>query len=231
MDVQYQEVLKRFIENREAVHMSQKQLAGLLGVSQGYVSKMELGTARIPFDILVVLNENEWDIDRIITGKESEYTELDELIDKCQENVRDEFIQLVIWTVKQGLYKFDREVRLIERYVRKMNVVDINMQNRLAEESPSALYGIRAANKLSQQNMAKKLHMDVKKYRALERNEKHPDAEILMLLYNNFEYRPFRAISGDADLSEINRIWARFKPDEKAVLLDFLQHGYVLVNR
>lgn len=98
-----------------------------------------------------------------------------------------------------------------------------------AEES--VLYGIRTAENLSQQSMAKRLHVDIKKYRDLEKNIKRPDAEILMLLYNNFECMPFEMINGKCDLRQVNRIWNRLNSDLKEELLEFIKRGLAFMNK
>lgn len=229
MSVKYQELLERFIQYRELCNMSQEQLADMIGVSQSYVSKMEIGKARIPFDALVVLHDNKWDIDHIITGEIYQRTILDDLFDACDDEKKGDFLQHIVWTIAQGVKKYDKQLRLVGRYAEKIEYLRLRTMDSAAEES--VLYGIRAANKLSQQNMAKKLHVDIKKYRALEKNQKKPDAELLMLLYNHFECMPFQAINGKCDLKEVNKIWNKLNPELKEELLQFIRQGLEFMNR
>lgn len=229
MSVKYQEVLERFIKYRELCNMSQEELADMMGVSQSYVSKMEVGKARIPFDVLVVLHDNQWDIDHIITGERYYRTVLDDLFDTCSDDKKADFLQYIVWTIAQGVKKYDRQMQQIGRYAEKIEYLRLRTTDTAAEES--VLYGIRTANKLSQQSMAKKLHVDIKKYRALEKNLKRPDAELLMLLYNNFECMPFEVIHGKSDLREINRIWNKLNPVLRDELLAFIKQGLAFMNR
>lgn len=229
MSVKYQEVLERFIKHREVRNMSQQQLADMVGLSQSYVSKMEVGKARIPFDTLVALNDNLWDIDNIITGESYERTVLDELFEACEDSKKADFLQYIVWTLAQGIKRYDRQLQLMGRYAEKIEYLRLRTTNTAAEES--VLYGIRTAENLSQQSMAKRLHVDIKKYRALEKNIKHPDAEILMLLYNNFECMPFETINGKCDLREVNRIWNRLNSDLKEELLEFIKRGLAFMNK
>ena len=229
MSVKYQEVLERFIKHREVRNMSQQQLADMVGLSQSYVSKMEVGKARIPFDTLVALNDNLWDIDNIITGESYERTVLDELFEACEDSKKADFLQYIVWTLAQGIKRYDRQLQLMGRYAEKIEYLRLKTTNTAAEES--VLYGIRTAENLSQQSMAKRLHVDIKKYRALEKNIKRPDAEILMLLYNNFECMPFEMINGKSDLREVNRIWNRLNPDLKEELLEFIKRGLAFMNK
>lgn len=55
MSVVYKDVLERFVKYREQRNISQNELAQMLCISQSYVSKMEVGKARISFDILTAL--------------------------------------------------------------------------------------------------------------------------------------------------------------------------------
>lgn len=79
MSVVYKDVLERFVKYREQRNISQNELAQMLCISQSYVSKMEVGKARISFDILTALYQQGWDIDYIITGQENRRTVLNDL--------------------------------------------------------------------------------------------------------------------------------------------------------
>lgn len=94
----------------------------------------------------------------------------------------------------------------------------------------NAFYGIRTVNKLSQVQMAKMLHVDIKKYRAMEKNEKKPDAELLMLLYNNFECMPFETVYGENDLGEINAVWRKLPPQMQDELYAFMKQGLRFID-
>lgn len=228
MCVKYKDVLERFVKYREQCSMSQKQLAELLCVSQSYISKMEVGKARISFDILVTLHEYHWDIDFIITGQTNKRTALNDLFDNCKEERKSDFLQYIAWAISQGIKNYDKQMKQVMRYAEKIEYLRLRTTEIAAEES--ALYGIRTANKLSQLQMAKMLHVDIKKYRAMEKKDKKPDAELLMLLYNNFECMPFEVVYGDSALGEINAVWRRLKPQLQNELLDFIQHGLKFIN-
>lgn len=58
MSVVYRDVLERFVKYREQRNISQNELAQMLCISQSYVSKMEVGKARISFDILTALYQH-----------------------------------------------------------------------------------------------------------------------------------------------------------------------------
>lgn len=206
MSVVYRDVLERFVKYREQRNISQNELAQMLCISQSYVSKMEVGKARISFDILTALYQQGWDIDYIITGQENRRTVLNDLYESCKEDCRADFLQ----------------------YIEKFEYLKMYTSGIAAEDN--AFYGIRTVNKLSQVQMAKMLHVDIKKYRAMEKNEKKPDAELLMLLYNNFECMPFETVYGENDLGEINAVWRKMQPQLQKELYEFMKHGLQFMN-
>jgi transcriptional regulator with XRE-family HTH domain len=229
MSVLYTDVLKRFIQYRQFYNLTQEQLAGILGVTQSCVSKMEGGRKKIPYSVLVILDGCEWDIDSIITGEHLEKTELDELFETCEESKRMDFLQYVLWAMMQGVKGYERQLSLMEQYAKKIEYIRLHTVNHADEDS--VLYGIRAVNNLSQHGMAQKLQVDIKKYRALEKKESSLDAELLMNLYNEFDCMPFDIIHGSYHLKEVNRIWCKLNPELKEELLEFIKRGLTFLNR
>lgn len=228
MSVVYKDVLERFVKYREQRNISQNELAQMLRISQSYVSKMEVGKARISFEILTALYQQGWDIDYIITGQENHRTVLNDLYDSCNKERRADFLQYMVCTVRQGIKSYEKHIKQMERYIEKFEYFNMYTSGIAAEDT--AFYGIRTVNRLSQVQMAKMLHVDIKKYRAMEKNEKKPDAELLMLLYNNFECMPFETVYGENDLGEINAVWRKMQPQLQKELYEFMKHGLQFMN-
>lgn len=228
MSVAYKDVLERFVKYREQRNISQNELAQMLRISQSYVSKMEVGKARISFEILTALYQQGWDIDYIITGQENHRTVLNDLYDSCNKERRADFLQYMVWTVRQGIKSYEKHIKQMERYIEKFEYFNMYTSGIAAEDT--AFYGIRTVNRLSQVQMAKMLHVDIKKYRAMEKNEKKPDAEMLMLLYNNFECMPFETIYGESDLGEINAVWRKLPPQMQDELYAFMKQGLRFID-
>ena len=148
MSVVYRDVLERFVKYREQRNISQNELAQMLCISQSYVSKMEVGKARISFDILTALYQQGWDIDYIITGQENHRTVLNDLYESCKEDCRADFLQYMIWTVMQGIKSYEKQVKQVMRYIEKFEYLKMYTSGIAAEDN--AFYGIRTVNKLSQ---------------------------------------------------------------------------------
>ena len=134
----------------------------------------------------------------------------------------------MIWCVMLGIKSYDNQVFQVLGYIVKFEYVKMYTSGIAAEDN--AFYGIRTVNKFSQVQMAKMLHVDIKKYRAMEKNEKKPDAELLMLLYNNFECMPFETVYGENDLGEINAVWRKMQPQLQKELYEFMKHGLQFMN-
>lgn len=69
-----------------------------------------------------------------------------------------------------GIKSYEKQVKQVMRYIEKFEYLKMYTSGIAAEDN--AFYGIRTVNKLSQVQMAKMLHVDIKKYRAMEKNEK-----------------------------------------------------------
>ena len=175
---------------------------------------------------LMALYQQGWDIDYIITGQENHRTVLNDLYDSCNKERRADFLQYMVWTVRQGIKSYEKHIKQMERYIEKFEYFNMYTSGIAAEDT--AFYGIR--NRLSQVQMAKMLHVDIKKYRAMEKNEKKPDAELLMLLYNNFECMPFETIYGESDLGEINAVWRKLPPQMQDELYAFMKQGLRFID-
>lgn len=122
MSVAYKDVLERFVKYREQRNISQNELAQMLRISQSYVSKMEVGKARISFEILTALYQQGWDIDYIITGQENHRTVLNDLYGSCNKERRADFLQYMVWTVRQGIKSYEKHIKQMERILRNLNI-------------------------------------------------------------------------------------------------------------
>ena len=85
----------------------------------------------------------------------------------------------------------------------------------------SMLRFVRSSLKLNQIDMAERLGLSIKKYRALERENIYPDAEMLLYLYNISHYQPALFMNmSDRKLQIIKSVWENFTLEKRAVLLE-----------
>ena len=69
-------------------------------------------------------------------------------------------MQYMVWTVRQGIKSYEKHIKQMERYIEKFEYFNMYTSGIAAEDT--AFYGIRTVNRLSQVQMAKMLHVDIK---------------------------------------------------------------------
>ncbi|MDE6202870.1 MAG: helix-turn-helix domain-containing protein, partial [Lachnospiraceae bacterium] len=82
--------------------MTQKETSDGLGIDQSQYSKMELGKTVISYKILGLLMKMGWDVDYLVTGKESARcpSKLSALIAQGEEKDRAELLNVVAWLLE-----------------------------------------------------------------------------------------------------------------------------------
>ena len=67
----YDEFLRRVEQYRLLYKMTQEEVSNKIGITQSQFSKMELGKTIFPNHVLKSLSDMHWDIDYLVTGKET----------------------------------------------------------------------------------------------------------------------------------------------------------------
>lgn len=89
---------------------------------------------------------------------------------------------------------------------------------------------IRKAEDKSQAVMAEILQINVKRYRRFEREQQHPDAYILLTLYQQLGYSPMLFLENKLYFPDlINQIWDMFSEKEQKDLQNILDKGLSLL--
>ncbi|MDE6185372.1 MAG: transcriptional regulator [Lachnospiraceae bacterium] len=190
----YEDFLRRLNQYRQSLNMTQEETSHALGITQSQFSKMELGKTIMPYKSLKLLIGMGWDVDYLVTGKESarNISGLRNVVMRVEEENRIKLLDTVVWLLKQGLDKsasdWDFETKCeIEILKMKAN----------GGSSDSVLYKIRKISGMAQIPMAEKLGVNIKKYRMLEKNEVNPDAELLFRIYEVTGCKPSLLINYD----------------------------------
>lgn len=176
----YEDFLRRLNQYRLRLNMTQEETSNALGITQSQFSKMELGKTIMPYKALEHLICMGWDVDYLVTGKESarNISELRTLMMEVEEEHRRKLLDLAVWLLKQGIDKCVPDLNFetkCEIEILKMRVND--------KASDTVLYRIRKISGMAQIPMAEKLGVNIKKYRMLEKNKVNPDAELLFRIY------------------------------------------------
>ncbi|MGN0365338.1 MAG: helix-turn-helix domain-containing protein [Suilimivivens sp.] len=215
----YEDFLQRLTQYRQRLNMTQEETSKAIGVTQSQFSKMELGKTIVSYKCLQNLVRKGWDIDYLLTGKEvlrtsSEMTEL--LMHVTDEN-RQEFLRAVAWILEQAVLKCVSDVDFETKCE-----IEILKREAGRRKTDSVLYEIRKMSGISQIPMAERLGVNIKKYRMLEKNKVHPDAELLLRIYEVTGCKPSLLVNfGNVENMIIDDLWRQINQTvrEKILLL------------
>ena len=177
---------------------------------------------------LISLSNFQVDVDFVLTGQRAKYTELNERMERCREQDREELARLIVWLVRQGAHLMEvRDGTDDMNYVKAAELFHMKEWN--TKVSESIWYGIRRNNGYTQQQMADVLDINIKKYREIEKENRIPDAEVLVNLYETTGIVPSALLEGELhNLNALNQIWERFPESIKTKLLEILDRAIAL---
>lgn len=209
MHSSYEDFLQRLSQYRLYLNMTQEQTSKMLGITQSQFSKMELGKTIVPYKSLECLMKEGWDVDYLMTGKQSAQneSELTNLMIQVEEKHRREFLCAVAWFLEQGIAKSVSDISFETK-------CEIEVLKRRANGTgeDSVLYEIRKISGISQIPMSEKLGVNIKKYRMLEKSKANPDAELLLRIYEETGCKPSLLIDFDnVENVIINDLWRQIK--------------------
>lgn len=218
----YDDMLKRLVTYRKSLGLLQKQIGGLIGLSQEQYSYLESGTTKITDKNLKAFSDVGMNIDYLLTGKNYDYSaeELDEVLGEFDGTDRNFAMKMLAEVIVE---RFDR-IDITERE----NVTEKNIRLLTAISQSwndfSMINFVREEQNCSQIEMAQRLGIGIKKYRDIERENRYPDAEILVNLYGMSGYQPtlFMDVQ-DRRLMAIKMIWGALKSDEKKNIINFIK--------
>lgn len=217
----YDVFLQRMTEYRTQMDITQMEVSEELGITQSQFSKMELGKTIYSFKALQRLYAKKWDIDYFITGKKYNYvvSEVSQMIDRAAE--KKELLQLAAWAFEQVLPKSNG-----------WNEADMQFEFKLLKQRAyatvehSLLLDIKVVSGISQQVLADKIGVNVKKYRLIERNKINPDAELLLRIYQETGCRPGLWLDSDnIDMLIISDLWQWISPQAQKEILLLMKQG------
>lgn len=185
MNESYQNVLQRLKEERIRKKWSQEQISRQLRMSQSHYSKVELGKRRFTYYEVQYLYGLEVDAHYIFTGQKSG-TEQEVFFSNCDYRELNFYMHILAY-VAEYLYVVRRLGNWETVYKELKYIGYITAPDRINDNS---LFALRRAVECSQQKMAEKLGVDIKKIRSMENGESLPDSEILWNLYQFFRIPP-----------------------------------------
>lgn len=218
MNQDYSNMIKRLIQYREKLKLTQLQVSEMLEISQSNYSKVELQKVVLSGVGFSKLYACGWDIDYILTGKESPLTTPTLQQALCvteQENYP--LYALFSWCIRNRI----ATETLSESDQKELAILQLIVEQ---EREESALYCIRESMHLCQEEMAEKLVTSVKNYRDMEKGMRKPDGMMLFDLMRLTHCRPSLFIMENGiSWNIMNHLLGIFGQQEREAILDFLK--------
>ena len=222
MNAYYSEVPQRLCAYRKALEKTQKEMAEKFGVKQDHYSRLESGKTFLSYRNLLCFVSNGGDIYYLITGKERYVGVIDAYLDNFK-LLRDkvEIVKLILWATYQSIsYEKSNEIYEIKRAWKHIELIEND------KKMNSMWRNIRKVEGISQQRMAERLDINIKRYQRMENLRTKPDAEILHSLFFDLGYSPLVMMKQDMFyLDEINKIWDEFPEKTRERLEGVIEQG------
>jgi transcriptional regulator with XRE-family HTH domain len=221
MSNNYDEFLRRMIAYREKRKLTQNDVSRYFGKDQSQFSKMELGKTVVSYEVLECLQNRDWDVDYIITGKEKIQIE-SSIADYLKEKMGSNWKQLddaLFWII-------GHELREKGNFVSEDAGCEYALLKLFIQDNPpaTALLAVRNVLGISQFAMSDKMGVNIKKYCQLEKGEKMPDAELLGMIYELAYCRPGIFLTGNVPEYLLDCLWNRIKSKKQKEAKDFLDY-------
>ena len=217
MNSYYEEFLKRLVQYRIRLNMTQETISRQLGITQSQLSKQELGKIIVPYKSLVSFMKMGWDVDYLLTGKSfrREESKLTDMLNDVEEVNYKPMLEFIAWTLARGIEKSASGLSMEDQ----CEICILKMKcNEDTDESN--MYEIRKIAGEAQIAMAERLGVNIKKYRALEKEQVFPDAELLLGIYEITGCRPSLFLMDDhIEDVIIDDLWSRVDSERRKEIL------------
>lgn len=213
----YKDFLRRLIQYRLRFNLTQEAISEALGITQSQLSKQELGKTIVPYKILVSLMKMGWDVDYLLTGKESkcEPSELTEILKGTSDIYYKPMLEFITWLLAVEIEKSVSGMGVEEKC--ELSILKGRISTNVNE---SIMYEIRKTVGVAQVAMAEKLGVNIKKYRALEKLQVYPDAELLLEIYLITGCKPSLFLSVDyVENVIIDNLWEQVEIEKRKEIL------------
>lgn len=227
----YEGVLQRLQMYRQKRKLNQKSMSQMMGVTQSHYSKLEQGKTIISAEELKNFDSHGCNMDYLLTGEECEETILNYYLDACKKEIKSDFLQLMVWTIEQGVNISGKEQKNEVDYTKEIRLLRYSAFEK-ETDSRTIWYWMRKASDITQDKMAQHLDITTKRYREIEKGRLGVNAELLAVLYQNLGYPPSVVFYEDVqNISSLNKIWQEFDSDLQKELEVFLKAGLEICNR
>lgn len=226
---EYTDVLKRLVMYRKSLGMVQTEVAEKVGIGQEMYSYIENGSVKISGQLLIKFMNIGCDMDELISGREYSYEadDLESAVNSIDTEEGRNFALKLLTEVIVNKYSKNNE-KVQGETAENMLMVDALSQS---WDDFSMTFFVRKKLLLSQIDMAERLGLGIKKYRAIEREKLYPDAETLFSLYDMSHYQPSLFMNlKDRKMQILKSIWGIFSASEKEKMLKYAVYSADMLN-
>lgn len=228
MENSYTMVIQRLIEYRIAKGYSQDEMAELLGLTQSHYCKIELGKKVITNETLLKKYEIGMDIDYLITGQETKYSSLDNIVEKCPLGKRTFFMNIIISYINVWLKNNGESLLFCQK---ELEILKFRIDKENGQNNGTVWECIRKINNISQEKMTDILDVDRKTYRKIEKGTSMPNVELLTNLYNALGYYPSLITDIETNyLYTVNRVWEKLPKESQDKVEDIIVYNLDYMN-
>lgn len=226
----YDEVLVRLEEFRKKANYTQEQMGEILGIKQEQYSYIQKGYSKLSDKHLNVLYKLGWNIDYLITGRVFyQDTQMVEKLFKTFE--KEERATAMKYYPSELLMQRVFHYNDIEVDSEKRRYLDMFSEMLKNWDDFSMLRFVRGQMKMNQSDMAERVGVGIKKYRALERESRYPDAEMLANLFVATGYEPSLFLNlSDRRLLALSHVYELLKPEDKKCAVRLMYYVKVLMK-
>lgn len=184
MCISYNDVLKRLIEERNRMALTQKEMGQCIQIDQSNYSKVELGLRRLGYYEVKNLYNVGIDVYYLYTGRRSS-GRYEEFLAQCSNKELLCFLN-VLYSIAQ-MYDQKEPTEKWEEILDRLKYFSLKEKN---QQFHNIFLLLRHSMGWQQKKIAEKLGVDIKKWRDLENERKLPDRELLSRLYEHFRVSP-----------------------------------------
>lgn len=217
MCISYNDVLKRLLEERNRMALTQKEMSQYIHMNQSNYSKVEQGLRRLSYYEVKHLYEAGVDVYYIYTGERSSGRYADFLV-QCSDTELLCFLN-ILYSIALMRYQKEPSEKW-GRILARLKYFSLKVKN---QQMKNIFLLLRSSLGWQQKKMADKLGVDIKKLRDLENGRKLPDSEILSRLYELFQVSPSVVLGDRRGLeSEITIFLEKMSMEEEQKVIEFL---------
>ncbi len=187
----YYDAMQRLKEERMLRGLTQEELGGRIGMTQGHYCKVEQAQKRLTYQELGRL-AGEVDLNYVYAGRRMKQRHEEMLSSYSYEELFD-YLNITA-SLAACAYESQRLSKRDELYRQLRSIRYLTGEGGCREKT--VFLAVRQMEQISQKDMAEQLGIDIKTYRVLERGKRLPDSEMIWRLYDIYKV-PFSLVLRD----------------------------------